>query len=162
MDMEVGIHANMVDQTTAELARAMRPLLQALEERLRGEYGGHMEHLWIDLELLKSFTRPDGKPCHPFRLQKRVSGRARMGLPAIPDRFNVGHFSVLPDFALLASLPEEQAIPYVLNLIHETSALLLDKQKKLGGFDAVKFRARFLEECAALGYTLAGETTAEA
>ncbi|MBB3121196.1 hypothetical protein [Pseudoduganella violacea] len=158
--MEVGIHANMVDQTTATLARALRPLLDELKERLRGDYGGQMEHLWIDLELLQSFARPDGQPSHPFRLQKRVSGRARMGLPAIPDSFNVGHFSVRPDFALLAAMPEQEAIPYVLTLIHETSALLLEKQKRLGGFDAVKFRARFREECAALGYTLVTETTA--
>lgn len=155
--MEVGIHANMVDQSTHELARALRPVLHELKERLRGDYGGVMEHLWIDLELLRSFARPDGKPSHAFRLQKRVSGYARMGLPAIPDSFNVGHFSVRPDFARLATLPEAQAIPYLLGLIHDTSALLLEKKKRLGGFDAEKFRARFVEACASLGYPLAAE-----
>lgn len=91
----------------------------------------------------------------PFaELGKRLSGRSRFGLPSVPDQFNVGHFSVRPNFARLLALPVEQAIPYLLALIHETSSLLLAKQKKLGGFDAVLFRARFVEECARLGYVI--------
>lgn len=111
-----------------------------------------MEHLWIDLELVESHARPDGKPRHSFRLQKRVSGRGRFGLPAIDDRMNVGHYSVRPNFAHLAALPVEQATQYVLSLIYESTEVLLAKQKRLGGFDAQMFREKFISACQQLGF----------
>ncbi len=151
--MEVGIHANMSDQATYKLAQALHSPFRALSNRLKGEYGGLIEHLWIDLELIESHAKADGKPRHPFRLQKRVSGRSHFGLPPMSDSLNVGHFSVRPDFAHLASLPEEQAISYVLALIYNATVILLEKQKKLGGFDAVLFRTRFHNECEDLGYS---------
>jgi hypothetical protein len=150
--MEIGIHANMSDQATSKVAAALRPLFRELSNRLKGEYGGLIEHLWIDLELIESHAKTDGKPRYPFRFQKRVSGHSHFGLPPVPDKFNVGHFSVRPDFALISSLPSEQAIPHVLSLIYKASAVLLDKQKKLGGFNAELFRARFQDECQNLGY----------
>lgn len=150
--MEVGIHANMSDQATSKVAAALQPLFRELSNRLKGEYGGLMEHLWIDLELIESHAKTDGRPRYPFRFQKRVSGRSHFGLPPVPDKFNVGHFSVRPDFALISSLPSEEAVPYVLSLIYIASEALLDKQKKLGGFNAELFRARFQDECQSLGY----------
>jgi hypothetical protein len=150
--MEVGIHANMSDQVTSKVADALRPVFRKLSTRLNGEYGGLMEHLWIDMELIESHAKADGSPRHPFRFQKRVSGRSHFGGPPIEDRFNAGHFSVRPDFALIASLPLEQAIGYGLSLIYKASEVLKDKQKKLGGFNAELFRTRFQEECQNLGY----------
>ncbi len=150
--MEVAINANVSDQATNNVAEALRKPFKELAERLQGQYGGVMEHLWIHLELVESLARTDGKQRFPFRFQKRVSGHSRFGLPAIPDSFNVGHFSVRPDFKRLTPLPVEQGVPYVLSLIYESTSVLLEKHKKLGGFDAVLFRNKFLEACRGMGY----------
>ena len=150
--MEVALHANVCDTATSKVAAALRPLFDELGERLQGQYGGTMEHLWIDLELIESHARGDGRQLFPFRFQRRVSGYSRLGLPAIPDQFNVGHFSVRPDFHLIVSLPIDQVIPYVLSLIYGATSVLLEKQKRLGGFDAVLFRTRFIDACRSIGH----------
>lgn len=151
--MKVGIHAAVVDSDTQALATAITPVFDALGRALEGEYGGSVEHLWIDLELLAYLANEDGSARYPFRFQKRVSGRSRFGLPTVADSFNVAHFSVRPDFALLASLPVEESIGHVLERIYQESMVLLDKQKKLGGFNAGLFLERLLIECQRLGYT---------
>lgn len=153
--MKVGFHANVCDSDTRHIAAALREPFAVLGESLAGEYGGTMEHLWVDLELLEYFARPDGKPRHTFRFQKRVSGRSRLGLPAVQDVFNVGHYSVRPDFQLLASMSVDRAVPYVLALIYQSTELLPEKQKKLGGFDANLFRENFRRQCTKLGYQVA-------
>lgn len=152
--MQFGIHANVYDQSTSNIAKILQPIFRELGNQLEGEYGGVMEHLWVDLELVECWSREDGKSRHPFRFQKRVSGRSRFGFPPSPDSYNVGHFSVRPDYAFLASLPTEQITPYILSLIHKNSAVLLDKKKKLGSFNAEMFRLKFLQECQALGYPI--------
>ena len=152
--MEVGIHANICDQATSHVATALRIPFEELSERLRGDYGGVMEHLWIDLELVESHAGTRGKSRFPFRFQKRVSGHSRLGLPAIPDKFNVGHYSVRPDFQVIASLPTKQLVPYVLSLIYESTSVLIEKQKKVGGFDAAHFRRKFLHACESIGFKL--------
>ena len=153
--MEVGIHANVSDLATYKVAGALRPVFAGLSSQLCGQYGGVMEHLWIDLELVARFTNARGIPRYPFRFQKRVSGRSQLGLPSVPDNFNVGHFSVRPDFALISTLPAEQAIRYALSIIYGALEVLLAKQKKLGNFDAVLFRQRFHEYCQSAGYPCA-------
>ena len=153
-DMEVVIHANVYEESLSDVVQVVRPLFDELGKRLSGEYGGVMEHLWIDLELIESRASQDGKPRHAFRLQKRVSGHSRFGLPAITDKFNVGHFGVRPDFAFIATQPKAHTIKHVLTRIFETSSVLLAKQKRLGGFDASRFREKFYEECSSLGYLL--------
>ena len=150
--MEVGIHANMVDEDTQKIGSVLHTPFKELAERLSGDYGGVMEHLWIDLELLRSRAKADGTAKHPFRFQKRVSGRGHFGLPDRPDSFNVGHFSVRPDFDRLLSLPMDEVIPYVLSLIHRASGVLLEKKKKLGGFDAELFLTRFIADSQMLGF----------
>jgi hypothetical protein len=62
---------------------------------------------------------------------------------------------VRPDFHLIATLPPDRAISYALSLIYDATSVLLDKQKKLGGFDAVLFRRTFHEACKNMGYELA-------
>jgi len=152
--MEVGIHAHVTDLATSKIGAALRPVFQKLAKRLKGDYGGVIEHLWIDLELVEDHSRADGLPRHAFRFQKRVSGRSHFGLPPTPDSFNVGHFSVRPDFAHLLGLPTKETIPYALSLIYKASEVLLEKQKKLGGFDAALFRKRLRTECHSLGYKI--------
>ena len=143
--MKVQLSAHMVDASTADVGSALRPIFERLGRELSGEYGGVMEHLWIDLELIESHARQDGTPQHRFRFAKRVSGgRPPFGLPPLPDWFNVGHYSVRPDFKRIASLPEQEAIEYALSLLYDSTEVLLSKQKKLGGFDAALFRERFL------------------
>jgi hypothetical protein len=157
--MEVGIHANICNQATSHVARVLRPVFEELSKRLAGEYGGVIEHLWMDLELVESHASAVGRQRYPFRFQKRVSGRSQFGLGAIPDRFNVGHFSVRPDFKVISTLPTEQLIPYVLSLIYDATAMLLEKQGKLGGFDAALFRSKLLEAYQSLGYSLSSNSS---
>lgn len=153
--MQVGIHANMCDTDTNHVASSLHDPFRSLAAALSGEYGGIMEHLWIDLELIETHCKADGKPRYPFRFQKRVAGRSYFGLPPSEDKFNVGHYSVRPDFELLKSLSSEQIVPYVLSLIYSSTDILTEKRKKLGEFDVSGFRSKFGEECARLGYDIA-------
>jgi hypothetical protein len=153
--MQVEFHANVVDQSFLQVADALRPILETISTDLEGNYGGVMEHLWIDIELTEHFSKEDGSSRYPFRFQKRVSGQSPpFGLPKMPDRFNVGHFSVRPDFQSLVMMQDKQAIPYLLSLIYRGTEVLRAKSKKLGGFDADLFRASFLKASLTLGYDL--------
>ena len=153
--MEVGIHAIMCDQATSPAAKALQTPFRELSALLQGEYGGVIEHLWIELELIESHAKIDGTQRWPFRFRKRVSGRSPpFGLPPIPDQFNVGHYSVRPDFQLIASLTSEQVISYALSLIYDSTTVLMEKQKKLGGFDASLFRNKFLDGCRSIGHEI--------
>lgn len=154
--MEIRFHANMCDISTSHVASAMHAPFKSLGEYLTGDYGGTMEHLWIDLELIESHARADGSCKHPFRFQKRVSGRSHFGLSPQADHFNVGHYSVRPDFAVIASLSESQLLPHAISIIYDSTVVLLDKQKKLGGFDAILFRERFVAACERLGCEIGG------
>jgi len=150
--MRVGFHANVCDQATSHVAKALHLPFKELGRLLQGDYGGLIEHLWIDLELLESPIKADAKSLHSFRFQKRVSGYSRMGLPAIPDSYNVGHYSVKPDFHKITTLQNDALICYVVNLIYESTTVLLEKQKKLGGFNAMLFRENFVQASRSLGY----------
>jgi hypothetical protein len=152
--MKIGLHAHMVDDRTENIASKLRDIFDELCERLNGDYGGTIEHLWIDMELIEDHARPDGKPKFPFRFTKRVSGRAPFGLPPSPDSYNVGHFSIRPNFSFLLSRKESEAIPYCLNLIYNELIILKAKEKKLGGFNSELFRNKFREECKNLGFSL--------
>lgn len=152
--MIVGLHANMVDMNTEKIGSSLSDVFKLLCEKLSGNYGGTIEHLWIDFELIESHSKPDGKARFPFRFTKRVSGRSRYGLPSIPDDFNVGHFSVRPDFHRLLSLPNEEVITYCLNLIYNELDVLKTKEKKLGGFNSELFKNKFIDECMNLGYKI--------
>ena len=100
------------------------------------------------------FTPAEKWQQFPFRFQKRVSGRSRFGLPPSSDKFNVGHFSVRPDFQLITQQSIEETIKYILKLIYKSLAVLVEKQKKLGGFDAELFREKYVEGCRTIGYEL--------
>src|SRR6185436_2353439 len=113
-----------------------------------------MMHLWIDFELIRDF--PELRPPWSFRFQKRVSGYSAqklIGLPC-PARKNVGHYSVRPDFRALLKIPRNSVAGYALSLIYASTAVLIEKQKKLGGFDACKFRSDFLAACRRHGYKI--------
>lgn len=83
-----------------------------------------------------------------------MSGRSSFGLPQAPDNFNVGHFSVRPDFQRLLSIANEDITTYCLNLIYKELEVLKTKEKKLGGCNSELFRKKYLDECTRLGYTI--------
>ena len=144
--LKVKFHANIVDNNTKKVSDIIRKHFEDIEKNLNNDYGGNMEHLWIDLELVKSH-----KP-YPFRLQKRVE---------MPTSFtelysyNVGHYSIKPNYEKLKSLlSEEEICTYIFELWYESTQILVDIQKKLDGFDATQFRLDFLNVCEKLGFSL--------
>lgn len=146
--LEVKFHANMVDNSTSKIASVVRDRLETLEKELNKDYGGPMEHLWIDLELVQSHLIDRG--VFPFRFQKRVD---------IPSSYteaysyNVGHYSFVPNFEELLELSsDEEIVSYVFRLLYESTATLLARKKTLGDFNAAAFRAEMLAACVKLGY----------
>jgi len=143
--LKVEFHANMVDQNTEKVSDIIRKHFDNIQKSLNKDYGGNMEHLWIDLELVKSY-----KP-YPFRFQKRVEN------PTSFTEFysyNVGHYSIEPDYEKLKSLlSEEEICMYIFELWYESTQILIDKQKLLDGFDATQFRLDFLNVCKELGFS---------
>ena len=156
--MQVAINTRISDKETWHIVQALHTPFKAISDRLSMEYGGIMEHLWIDIELLESFSGQDGKSRYPFRFQKRVSGRSHFGLPDTPDKFNVGHYSVRPDFNLIKLLPDEKLVSYVLTLIYESTEIFFEKKKKLDGFNIELFRSTFLLVSKELGYEISTRT----
>jgi hypothetical protein len=152
--MKVGIHANMCDTDTQRVAASLHEPFRALGNALEADYGGVMEHLWIDLELIENNCREDGTQRYPFRFQRRVAGRSHFGLPPSDDKFNVGHYSVRPDFQVLNSLGGDEAVSYVLSLIYESTAGLSGKRKKIGEFDLALFQSKYRDESLRLGYKI--------
>jgi len=152
--MKVGIHANQLDKSMLEIGYKLRPILDELAKQLSGDYGGIIEHLWIDLELSEMTIKAFKKPPYPFRFQKRVAGRSHFGLPDVPDSYNVGHYSVRPDFSKLRKFSLNQCVKYCVKLIYESTTILIEKQKKLNGFDALRFREQFKIISKNMGYDL--------
>ena len=86
------IHVGKIDQGSEYLAAAVQQHLEVASAHLSRDYGGVMEHLWIELQM--SPVEADKGPPRPFRFQRRVSiaGPAkRLTLPPPPsDPTNVG------------------------------------------------------------------------
>jgi len=122
-----------------EIADVIRSHFGNLEMELNNDYGGNMEHLWIDLELIEK-----DKSC-PFRFQKGV------GIPTSYTNFYsyiVGHYSVKPDFEKLRELLSEESIcTYVFGLLYESTQIIVANRKKPDGFNAAAFRLDFLAVC---------------
>jgi hypothetical protein len=68
--MDVQINASKIDQGTEHLETLVRSHLHMLSSKLSGEYGGPLDHLWIDLELCPGDA--DHRPAFSFRFRKRV------------------------------------------------------------------------------------------
>ncbi|MEP6890614.1 MAG: hypothetical protein ABI955_07970 [Nitrospirota bacterium] len=162
--MEVNLNANICDLATERIAKLLRDVFKRVEKGLSRDYGGTIRHLWIDFELSQFGT--DRRPPFPFRFQKKVGGSIfrLTGLPT-PVYENVGHYSVRPNFDELLKLPLDSVPTYALGLIYLSTSVLVDKKKKLGGFDAERFRVDFLSYCKENGYDIGlinpSETTLE-
>lgn len=134
--LKVEFFANIMDNSTTKVAKVIRKHFEHFEKALHKDYGGIMECLWIDLELVESYKS------FPFRFQKRVRN------PSSYTEFysyNVGHYSIHPDYEKLRGLStDEEICNYVFELLYNSTQILVDKQRKLEGFDATKFRLDFL------------------
>jgi hypothetical protein len=151
--MELSLHANRCDQATRKIAETLHQPFKTIGEALSRDYGGTLKHLWIDFELIRSHC--ELRPPRAFRVQKKVGG-GRCHLTGLQTSVseNVGHYSVRPDFDLLLHLPHDAVVSYALSLIYNSTVVLIEKQKKLGGFDAAAFRSDFVAFCAMAGYQL--------
>ena len=151
--MEVSLNAKKNDQATGRIAEILRAAFETIEKDVSKDYGGTMQHLWIDFELIQSHA--EQRPSWPFRFQKRVGGSVfkLTGLPT-PVHENVGHYGISPDFRRLLDTPLDSVATYALSLIYESTSVLIDKQKKLGGFDARRFRQEFVSSCKEHGFQI--------
>jgi len=154
--MEVSLNANASDSETGRIREVLYEVFQTIGKDLSKDYGGTIQHLWIDFELIQSWA--ERRSPFPFRFQKKVGGSVcrLTGLQA-PLCENVGHYSVRPDFQKLLRLPLESVPNYALSLIYGSTSVLTEKQKKLGGFDASRFRMDFLESCKQHGFEIEHE-----
>lgn len=144
------MYANRCDMETAELLQLLHEPLELISDELSNDYGGTMDHLWIEFQLVDNYGP------FSFRFQKKVGGKTPDRLTGIvPGTFeNVGHYSVLPDIAELMYVPRESVIDYVLQSLYRSTAVLVDKQKRLGDFDTDRFRSDFLAVCKNHGYDM--------
>jgi hypothetical protein len=148
--MEVSLNANMCDAQTRLIAQELHGPFKVLSRNLTGSYGGVIEHLWIDFELIPAHAAL--RPPRAFRFQKRVAPPAMLKGLGLSHCQNVGHYSVRQDFGVLLQFPMEQVAAYALRLIYESTVVLTGKQKRLGPFDPSAFRSSFLKNCRKLGY----------
>ena len=145
--LNVDFQVNMMDMSTKNVADIVREPFDHLSKKMSNDYNGNMEHLWIDLELIQS------DKSWSFRFQKRVT-LSSFGLPGKDFKYNVGHYSVKPDFEKLKSLKEESIMEYVLTLIYESTEVLFSKKRTLGDFDTNRFRSDFIKACKELGWKI--------
>ena len=138
--MDVLISASKSDQGTEHLAGLVRPHLDTLSSMLSGEYGGPMNHLWIDLELCPVVA--DRRPAFAFRFQKRVVTPRELRAFGTQEFCNVGHYSVRPDYYKLAQVPLDDVACYLMRLVFDSTESLAGK-RQLKGFDLGLFRERF-------------------
>ena len=148
--MEVQVGAVKSDQGTHHIAALVRPHFDELSRVLSGEYGGNMEHLWIDLELCP--LDADRRDPFPFRFQKRVAPPRELKAVGAKEHFNVGHFGVRPDYFELARVPMSEMRCYLARLIYEATKTL-ENRKQIGDFNLRAFRARFARFLEASGCT---------
>jgi len=146
--MDVLVSAPKSDQGTEQVATLIRPHLEALSSALSGNYGGSMAHLWIALELCPGDA--DVRPPFPFRLQKRVRTPREVRVLGDREFFNVGSYSVRPDYFELARVPLHEVPCYLMTLLYESTKGLHGK-RQLNGFDVEAFRSRFEQAIASQG-----------
>ena len=151
--MKVSLNAAKCDSATSKIRDRLDDAFEVVSQDLSKDYGGIMQHLWIDFELIQSHA--ERRPSWPFRFQKKVGGsKCKLtGLPT-PVRENVGHYGISPDFEKLLKTPIDSVANYALSLIYESTSMLIEKKKKLGGFDAEKFRQDFLTSCKQHGFQI--------
>ena len=148
--MNVRINTSATDQGTDHIAPRVRAGFAALGAALSGDYGGPMQHLWIDLQL--SPAAADRRPVATFRLQKRVVTPRELRAFGTEEFFEVGHYQVRPDYDELARVPLDEIACYLMRRVYDSTAELAGK-RQLRGFDLPRFRQRFAAVLLAQGCT---------
>ena len=133
------------DQGVELVTERLHEPLQTLSLLMCGDYGGDMEHLWVDMEISPSHADLRPEPW-PFRFQKRMAQGSLID-NSREHLNNVGHYSFRPD---LLNVPLEQVVSYALNELYESTAILERCSTRLTGFDVEKFRADLAREVARL------------
>jgi len=154
--MKVLLNANICDQQTSAIANALHEPFNTIAHEVSGDYGGKMDHLWIDFQLVDYDL--SARKSWKFRFQKRVSGHSRLTGINDPPKFNVGHYSVAPDYQHLVAIPLANVTGYALRLIYDSTSILSTKAKSLGDFDADGFRSQLASVCASHGFDVVGTT----
>jgi len=159
--MQVKIDA-YESQGDGRIKDILNPVFEALSQKLSGEYGGPMEQLWIDFEILPADAEQRGP--FSFRFQKRVAPPRWMAdaFDTKPE-FNVGHYSLRVDYAALRELDHylvyeehdpKEIISYAARLLYESTQTLGGRKRALGAFDVDTFRARFIQALRELGIAI--------
>ncbi len=122
------------------LSDTLRPWFDEVGRALSGrDYGGPMEHLWIEVQVHEyGINIPDRAPW-PFRFQKRVSPRSLAGLGPSEPKMNVGHYAVRPSFEEMRADSQIEAARQVLAVVQNSTACLAGK-RQLRGFDLKRFQ----------------------
>ena len=165
--VEAGLHVQVeIDAQEAQgdgrIKNILKPVFEALSQKLSGEYGGPMEQLWIDFEILPADAEQRGP--WSFRFQKRVAPpRWMVDAFGTKPEFNVGHYSLRVDYAAFRELDHylvfeehdpKEIIAYAVRLLYESTQTLRGKKRTLGAFDADAFRARFIQALGELGIAI--------
>lgn len=136
--LQVKFYDNISENKYKKVSYALDDILPKIKQALNQDYGGTMEHLWINLLLVEHY-----KP-FKFRFQKRVNDG--------DFYYNVGHYTAVPDFTILDTLNDENEIrQYALSVFYHSMQILEKKSKQLGGFNAKKFRQDFKNACQEFG-----------
>src|SRR5262249_40337240 len=120
--MEVLIGASTSDQGTEHLAALVRPHLDALTATLSGHSPRRMNRLWIDLEMCPGDS--DHRPAFALRFQKRVVMPRELRAFGRQEFFNVGSYTVRPDYFELARVPLDDVRCYLLRLVFDSTGSL--------------------------------------
>ncbi|SEI90016.1 hypothetical protein SAMN04488018_106175 [Myroides marinus] len=137
--LQVSFFTNVIEEKTKLIPSYLNEYLRLIEKDLYKNYGGTMESLWIDIELVEK------QEPYPFRFQKRVNSPSSY---TDPYTYNVGHFSIKPDFNLLDKLQSKSLIClYLIDLLCESINELSNRKKALGDFDFSTFQSDFIEAC---------------
>ena len=67
--LKVSLYANRCDMETEQLPQLLHEPLERIGDELSNDYGGIMEHLWIEFQL------DDNYGPFSFRFQKKVGGK---------------------------------------------------------------------------------------
>lgn len=140
--LKVHIDVSASEMATTTAREALGDLLANISKEFQKDYGGNMEELWIDLNLVERW------PALPFRFQKRVSIPYFSGNSVARYVYNVGHYRFVPDFDVLRYLQTPEEIrQYILESLYDSTAILEKRAKSLGNFQATEFRQDLLQAC---------------
>jgi hypothetical protein len=147
-------------QPFTPLPETLRPWLEEASHSLSGrDYGGPMEHLWIEVEIYEYGMNVPDRPPWPFRFQKRVAPRLPSGLGPANVHTNVGHYGVRPIAEDMRADSAVVAARQVLRVVLKSTDCLRDK-RQIRGFDVARFQSDLFAAFERFGLVESGERRA--